>query len=61
MGIDNGELGMEKWEWIVNNWELRFEKLGIWDLRVESWEQGFEKSESKIESGAGNADVGVGN
>ena len=42
MGIDSGELGMEKWEWIVDNWELRFEKTGIWELRVESWEQGVE-------------------
>ena len=61
MGIDNGELGMEKWEWIVDNWELRFEKSGIWVLRVEIWEQGFGKAESRIESGAGNADVGIGN
>jgi len=61
LGIDSGELGMEKWEWIVANWELRFGKLGIWDLRVESWEQGVEKSESRIGLGVGNADVGIGN
>ena len=41
--------------------KLRFKKSGIWDLRVEIWEQGVEKSESRIESGAGNADVGIEN
>jgi len=61
LGIDSGELGMEKWEWIVDNWELRFEKSGIWELRVVSWEQGVEKSESRIELGVGTADVGLGN
>ena len=59
MGIDNGELGMEKWEWIIDNWELSFEKSGVWNLRIEFWEQGVEASESKIALGVGNADLGI--
>ena len=33
LGVNNGELGMEKWEWIVDNWELR---LKIGNMGVES-------------------------
>ena len=54
LGIDNGELYMQKWQWVIENWELRFEKSGMWELRVESWEQGVVKSESSVELGIEN-------
>ena len=39
----------------MDNWELGIEeKSGIWELRVETWKQGVENSESRIELGIEN-------